>query len=159
MTRRSDITSCLVALVLLTRVVRADAPVSQYRAFGASDVVINDVFTDLEWDREASEELTDTPSDDRCSNATPPKRRPTVRELLSIVDEVRHKEQVAGKPVDLAVDGPAFGGKFATRGLFWTSTKGNMAGFRLLVDLQTGEVSTAVDTNVKARVRCVRYLP
>jgi hypothetical protein len=162
MMRRTEITSCLIAIALLTRAVRADAPLAQYKPFDASDRVIVDLFTGLEWDRSIEPTLrTAGASDTFCVNAG--KRRPTVKELLSIVDEVRHKEQVGGKAVELAVDGAAFGGRqFAVDGWFWSSTlnKDNIA---LQVSIQSGAVRIPKPgqqpDELTARVRCVRYLP
>jgi hypothetical protein len=161
MMRRAEITSYLIALVLLVRSVRADAPLEQYKTFGAGDRVIIDTQTNLEWDRKTSGRFSEAGARTACaaSGQDPERRLPTVKELLSIVDEVRHKEQIGIEPVELAVDGAAFGGMmYAARGDFWTSTQGGTGGFRLLVNIETGEVSTAT-MGTTASVRCVRYFP
>lgn len=142
--------------LLVSSFVLGDAPVDQYAPFDKDSLTIRDNYTRLTWDRDVSAELTDVAATGYCKSGT---RLPSVKELLSIVDEVRHKEQVNGKEVVLAVDGPAFGGAKATTGWFFSSTRVRpVVNLRLLVEIGTGEVRVAKDGE-KARVRCVSYQP
>jgi hypothetical protein len=154
-------TGSLAALgLLLTATASADAPVNQYETFVSTSTVIADRNTRLEWDRTLSSPLSFEAARLGCENAG--KRLPTVKELLSLVDEQRHREFISKRAVDYALDGRAFGGDYAREGQVWTATQSadTSTGRRFAVSLQTGEaLPLDAVTDKGVYVRCVRYKP
>jgi hypothetical protein len=149
----------LFGVASLISLARADAPRDQYETFTAQSDVVNDRFTGLTWDRRAlsqGAELDYVSAEGACK---PNARLPSVKELLSIVDERRHSEQIGNAEVSLSIDAAAFGGIFATKGRFWTRTlaSDNKAS-RFTVNIESGEARTLAPTEL-AKVRCVTYSP
>jgi Protein of unknown function (DUF1566) len=139
------------AAVVLAAVVRADAPPDQYGPFDQATPTITDRFTNLVWDRYVSGAVTFPQATLLCGA---PKRLPTVKELLTLVDEVPHLEydDASGTLVPKAIDANAFPGTPAA--LFWTAST-TATGQVFLVDFSSGKTGTFGAGNT-AYYRCVR---
>ena len=128
----------------------ADAPAGQYKAFDASSTEIVDNHTGLVWQR--GQTLRPQPSRaDIAAACTGDFRAPTVKELLTLVDERPHKFFSAGAEADRYIDPRAFpntplDAAFASLSPndFWT------------VDFKTGQASRATNAPAKLYVRCVK---
>ncbi len=135
------------------------APLDQYEFFVRTDLVVKDRKTQLSWARNVSREVAYDPSngcDSRTELGTG-RRYPSVKELLTLVDEYPHDTYESGTIVQRAIDRSAFdGGGFSTPTDFayWTSTPAG-AGRVWVVDFRTGEV-TPKSTADKAHLRCVK---
>jgi hypothetical protein len=148
----------LAALFFLVVPAAADAPVGQYERFDSDTITIKDTKTLLEWDRRNI--VRDSPQDLarlNCSTRTanPKYRLPTVKELLTIVDEQPHDEYEFGAEVSKMIDQPAFDGTPIDLP-YWSSTPAGPGKF-WTVSFKTGLMeargSTASD---KGNARCVR---
>lgn len=153
----------LVAAIVFVLPVAADAPISgaerQYDVFGPTDVTITDRFTGLKWSRPkqgASYPVeTKALAETRCAAAS--SRLPTVKELLTLVDEEPHAEYVQEnlRNEPRYIDGRAFRGTppdFA----FWTSTKPAVGSGTFTVDFATGLVDKATGPSDPRAVLCVK---
>jgi hypothetical protein len=86
----------LVSVALYASTALANAPPDQYRLFSAADPYIVDVFTNLTWQRQVV--LLDTwqAAQAYCDTLSLPPgspwRLPSVKELLTLVDETPHGE-------------------------------------------------------------------
>jgi len=130
----------------------ANAPADQYSFFARDDTHIQDNFTHLDWDRGASGPDTQANAATACGGAG--KRLPTVKELLTLVDENVHEEFDPGTKtiVTKAIDPNAFPQTPAVE--FWTSTLGTNAGKFRTVDFESG-VTSQRSTGLLA-YRCVK---
>lgn len=152
----------LVALALAAPVF-ADAPIGgreqQYENFIGGDTIITDRFTGLEWDRPVVSELSPYPAamtfNDAKNACTGGKRLPSLKELLTIVDETPHDEYEQGVLVGRFIDRSAFGRTPPEE--FWTSS---FIGTRVrTVSFKDGMTYDLDPTSTnKARVRCVRFV-
>ena len=149
MKRLPTLAGAFVAALLATAV-RADAPPDQYAPFDQATPTITDRFTHLQWDRYVSSAVTYAQASVLCQ---PPRRLPTVKELLTLVDEVPHLEydDASGTLVPKAIDANAFPQTPAA--LFWTSTTAGPQVF--LVDFGSGETGIFGAGNT-AYYRCVQ---
>jgi hypothetical protein len=149
----------LATLVLLVALpVAADAPRDppQYDPFDKDTTTIKDNFTKLEWDRRPSGSgVTHDVASGTCGK-DPSWRLPTVKELLSIVDEEPHLEYEFGKNVSKTIDQLAFPDTDVSNA-YWTLTPGDgtHAGMHWVVDFTTGKTSLQVDS-ARGNYRCVR---
>ena len=77
---------------------RADAPLDQYLTFPPNDPTIIDRQTGLTWQRAPMGPMDVTAASTACAGVTLPGnwRLPTMKELLTIVDETPHKEHDDG---------------------------------------------------------------
>lgn len=151
------IVAAAASFVFLSVTANADAPPDQYDTFGKTTVRIRDRWTLLRWDRFDVTMHTGTLADDEkfCQSAPSlgaPGRLPTVKELLTLVDETPHDEVSTGtgKAEPRAIDRNAF--PATPVDLPYATTSGLPNEF-WLVDFSTGVVT--VGTAVPHYVRCV----
>jgi hypothetical protein len=150
----------VVAALLFVVPAAADAPATQYERFDQDSATIKDSFTKLEWDRNGvirgvSEDVADA----GCSFVASLEntgRLPTVKELLTIVDESPHNEYDFKSVVAKFYDQGAFDGTPIDLP-YWTSTPAASAGVDMFwtVDFGTGLMHPLAKTG-KANARCVR---
>jgi hypothetical protein len=151
----------LVAL-LLALPAAADAPRDppQYDAFDADSLTIKDNFTKLEWDRRAVlSRVSYGAAELGCPGLTTLQnvgRLPTVKELLTILDEEPHTEYEFGKYVAKMIDSLAFDGT-PVDVPYWTSSPAG-GGKVWMVSFATGAMTPVLstDNNAKGNARCVR---
>ena len=152
----------VLGFLAVTLPAMADAPPLQYLGFDHDAVEITDRQTTLVWARSSVLKFT-TPGDGRsfCDLTVFPKmngRVPTVKELLTLVDEEPHVEYDSryGPPfVQKSIDPLAFAdSRTPTDKPYWTSTAAPGGKF-WTVDFTTGktEARTAPES---LYVRCVR---
>jgi hypothetical protein len=147
----------LFVALAVTMPVLADAPTEgpdrQYDPFTASDKVISDSFTKLVWDRPSSYPPLMSHDAAVAFCGLGPRRLPTLKELLTLVDEEPHFEYDGTQNTQRMIDPRAFHGTPPEP--FWTSTflAGPGAGFAT-VEFVTGGTSYSSVTDSK-RVRCV----
>lgn len=146
------------ALALCTAtLVRADAPAGQYLPFDGNVPTVTDAFTTLTWDRAVVGPAAYLGAQGMCPY---PSRLPTLKELLTIVDESPHNyESQNGAYPYRYVDGSAFHGTPIDKA-FWTLTPSVKNSFgaaskAFTVDFGTGGV-VEQDTTSQFYVRCVR---
>jgi hypothetical protein len=153
MKRRSVTTAALFITVAWSLSAAADAPTSgpdqQYADFASADTSITDQWTKLVWDRTALKTFA-------LASASCPAglRVPTVKELLTLVDEAPHFDYDVNKLVQKNIDQRAFSntpGSFP----FWTSTP-YQSNQHWTVDFTTGETGHTLDGDTRF-VRCVRF--
>ncbi|MCW5836997.1 MAG: DUF1566 domain-containing protein [Labilithrix sp.] len=153
----------LVALVALP--VSADAPEGQYPEFIGQNQRIRDLKTKLVWERSVSpavspsvlpSPLTFAEAGTVCTGGT---RLPTLKELLSLVDEEPHfvYDLDQKKNVIKYIDRQAFGTHTPIDTGYWTSSAGSPTQ-AWSVDFGTGETSLA-NLSDRRYVRCVRFVP
>ncbi len=152
--RRAVAMGCVVA-ALCTLVADARAPSGQYETFGPTDDTIADAKTKLTWQRVVSaERFSWASASQACGTRTlggKPARLPTVKELLTIVDEDVNLVYVGTDVLDSrAIDKFAFPDTPGT--YFWTSTK--LGGDALVVDFRYGNTQPLA-LDLKVAVRCV----
>ncbi len=144
--------------VALAPAVSADAPVGgpdqQYANFVRTDSIITDRWTKLQWERPVPARKT---FDEAKAYCKAPMRLPSLKELLTLVDEEGHEFYDEDK---LAVgrryiDRLAFPNTPAEP--FWTSSRKG-SGDYWTVDFATGETGFSASTTPR-RVRCVHYVP
>ncbi|HVH41018.1 MAG TPA: DUF1566 domain-containing protein [Labilithrix sp.] len=160
--RRVGIAARAVVVALaLAAPVFADAPISgvdqQYENFDSRDTFIKDRFTHLVWDRPADPYPAAMTFDAAKVSCPGTMRLPSLKELLTLVDETPHQEYDTTKGVNVArnIDEPAFRGTPPED--FWTSSSD---GTRIwTVDFSDGATRTVNPGNTVARVRCVDYQP
>lgn len=152
----------MLVIAAFTLPVAADAPIAgpdkQYDDFSSSAKSITDRFTHLVWDRPSVNPSYPSARNfaaakASCLNTT---RLPSLKELLTLVDEAPHFEYEVNKTVSKAIDPNAFAKTPSDVG-FWTSTPHPQGGFWTVsfADGSTGQASPG-----DARyVRCVEYVP
>ncbi len=150
----------LVAVVILVGVpASAVAPVEQYEFFDSASLLIEDKKTLLDWERDAIKDQAHADIGTIC--ASRPNlaggRVPTVKELLTIVDEAPHNYYDTDRPqpinVTRAIDPSAFPDT-PTDKKYWSSTSAGV-GLVWTVNFETGAVETAT-TGEMLHLRCVR---
>lgn len=152
--RRSRIVLAVLAVALPAV---ADAPENQYGQFDGSAQEVTDQFTGLHWDRRRVQQFTHADADPYCNQTVfmGSGRVPTVKELLTLVDEEPHEEyDGARKPPQffVSIDPNAFP-KPATGAAYWTSTPGP-DGRVWTVEFTSGRTALA-DPVLPLNVRCV----
>lgn len=106
----------LAGLGLLALQARGDAPIAQYESFDKAQLFIIDLKTHLRWQRFVSgtPETNVADAETYCKNLTailgPGSRLPTVKELLTLVDEEPHEEFVENTASLRYIDRNAFAG-------------------------------------------------
>jgi hypothetical protein len=147
----------LIALVLCAAPVLADAPIGQYEPFIGSTTTIRDSFTKLEWERNnapRTKRLWASAQGSACSTFG---RLPTVKELLTLVDEQPHSEYEFGKTVQKTIDQNAFGDFTAEDAPYWTSTPTDVSGERWGVSFRDGTMARLKENDATGfYVRCVK---
>jgi hypothetical protein len=150
--RRSRLAA--LALVALTSGIvapaLATAPVDQYGLFDAQDSVIHDTFTKLRWERRVSSmRVSNAGAITYCSSLALDNggwRVPTVKELLTIVDEELHPVLESGLVVQKAIDVNAFPA---------TPSETFRAADLFCVDFSSGNARSC-NAGDGLRVRCVK---
>jgi hypothetical protein len=141
----------------------ADAPKGQYGQFDKDSTEIEDRQTTLVWDRgQVIKQVNPVQAQGYCDSTVFPAnngRVPTVKELLTLVDEDPHTEYDSKfKPpnVQKNIDQLAFAdNKSPVDKPYWTSTPGINAGEWWTVDFSTGKTLPRPATE-PLYVRCVR---
>lgn len=150
----------LAATFLVVGTAGATAPRDQYEPFDRNTLVIVDKQTRLGWartvERNAGFNLAN--GCDARSELGPGRRYPSVKELLTLVDETPHNTYENAQIVSKSIDPDAFdGANFPTSidAKYWTSTPAG-PGQVWVVDFATGDV-TAQPTGAGsfAHLRCV----
>jgi hypothetical protein len=155
--RRRLLPRAVVTLLVLALPAAADAPPDQYDRFDAGSVTIKDVFTRLEWDRRGVlEGVTHAAASGGC--ALPGVlggvgRLPTIKELLTILDEAPHDEYEFGRVVSKHLDGAAFAGAPVDLP-YWSSTPA-APGTVWALDFGTGLMEQLPTATGKGHARCV----
>ena len=159
-TRRRLTLRPIIFVAALTAPALADAPIGQngqYDTFTESDSTITDKQTQLKWQRTATSNISH--DDAVVSCAVRGMRLPTIKELLTLVDEAPHMEYAGTRETPLSTDTAAFGGKDPT-GNQVTPTGAEYVsqtivnGKVLTLDFSTGLTSTAATTDNR-NLRCV----
>jgi hypothetical protein len=158
--RRLRATLAAGAVVALTTLARADAPMDQYDLFNGSSDVIEDQRTGLTWQRTASPTpVTQEGAFTVCASLsldslTSGWRVPSYKELLTLVDEAPHTEYEDGQLVEKAIDPNAFP-NIAVDHAYWTSSPYTLQGASAYtVSFDTG--LPAFDETIHSNyVRCV----
>lgn len=136
------------------------APADQYETFDRTSLIVTDAKTRLVWARVVTQQATFAQTTDACTNRfelLAGRRLPSVKELLTLVDEYPHDVYENGRELKRAIDQQAFdGGQFTTPTdkPYWTSTPAGPNRY-WVVDFATGETTTRA-VGEAAHVRCVR---
>jgi hypothetical protein len=151
----------LVALCLATPAL-ADAPKGpngQYENFVYEDQQIKDRWTKLRWRRRVTGLVTHAVATTNCANLGNGHRLPTVKELLTLVDEEPNREYdtVKLQNVNKYIDDEVFP-ETPTNAPFWTSSIKPGTTRAYTVDFATGEANDDT-TTATAYYRCVQYDP
>jgi hypothetical protein len=160
MKKRRLLPRAVLAAVLLAIPAAADAPRDQYEPFDGDTPTIKDNFTKLEWDRRGVvANVTFGPAGAGCSFIASLEgvgRLPTIKELLTILDEEPHEEYEFSKLVTKHIDAVAFPST-AVDLPYWSSTPG-AAGKVWVLSFATGRMDqlSTTDPVAKANARCVR---
>ena len=158
MSRIRIATRAVLLALALAAPVFADAPIGgadqQYANFTSDDRFITDRQTHLRWDRPLDPYPDVLDFAQARATCTGNRRLPSLKELLTIVDETPHVEYDDGVLVARYIDRSAFGNTPPEE--FWTSS---MSGTMVwVVDFNDGSTNVVVPANKKARVRCVEYV-
>jgi len=149
MNKLRQVLPLIAGLSLLALAARGDAPVDQYAAFNKDDLTIIDKATALEWQRNVLQ-ATDLKTAAAKCNSLPggPFRLPTVKELLTLVDEFPHQEFDGVRAIDRnAFPGTPVPMAFATLGSNW------------VVYFDTGRAESVTTLPNPLAVRCVFAKP
>ncbi len=154
-------------IVFVTALASANAPGDQYDLFSSSQSFITDPHTKLEWQRYATPKwmkVDHLTAQSTCATATSSTggkyRLPTVRELLTLVDEDLDNawDPEAGATVPTHIDPNAF--PTTPSDVFWTMSPGtSQAGYFKVVNFGTGETGELLGTDLVAYVRCTIESP
>jgi hypothetical protein len=131
------------------------APDDQYDPFTYQSRRIKDRKTKLQWERGVSAPMSFA---DATAYCTTPTRLPTLKELLTLVDEVPHLdyEPDEGRNVQKMIDPSAFSDETPVDRAYWTSTRSGTNAFT--VDFGDGTTSAASVADLR-RARCVQFIP
>ena len=146
-------TLLMFALVLSAAPVLADAPIGQYAQFVSDDVTIKDTKTLLEWERKSLREKRNFAA--ATTGCLGFGRLPTVKELLTLVDEQPHQEYEFGKTVTKTIDQNAFGSYTAEDAAYWSSTPTGGANERWGVSFKDGTMVKLSESG-QGYARCVK---
>jgi hypothetical protein len=160
MNKRTFLPRAVLAALLLTLPAAADAPTNppQYAQFTSDSATIKDNFTLLEWDRRpAATTATWDVARVGCAGLVslgPTGRLPTIKELLTIVDEEPHDEFEFGAVVPKMIDALAFADT-PVDAPYWSSTSAGGDKYWTL-DFKTGLMAALSKTQQAGFARCVR---
>ncbi|MDB5213880.1 MAG: hypothetical protein JWO86_1807 [Myxococcaceae bacterium] len=158
MNKRKLLPRAVLVAILLALPAAADAPPTQYDRFDADSLTIKDTFTKIEWDRKGVFKSDFNGAAGNCALLTSLQssgRLPSVKELLTLVDEEPHLEYEFNDNVPKMIDRGAFGGT-PIDSPYWTSTPANAAGDMVwTVSFKTGLMSPIAKTSM-ANARCMR---
>jgi hypothetical protein len=160
--RKRKLAFCMLLVVVAFALpVAADAPTSgpdkQYEDFDGQDRSIKDRFTKLVWDRPTGFYPGVKNWLDAKNSCPGTMRLPSLKELLTLVDEDPHEEYEVNRLVPKAIDKPAFS-KTPTDSAFWTSSKKEGSNEYWTVNFADGTTGSAQATDTR-RVRCVEFVP
>jgi hypothetical protein len=147
------------AVLLVAPMVAAEAPIGtdpQYEAYTRFTPEIVDRKTALTWERfTLPTEVDLATATSHCASFGG--RVPTVKELLTIVDEDPHEyyDQKLARVVSKAISQGAFGENTQPRA-YWTSTPADVADETWGVDFEDGTTARLKTSSGKAFLRCVR---
>jgi hypothetical protein len=152
--RRKLLPRTVFGLLLLVVPAAADAPADQYDPFLRDAVTLTDHWTTLTWYRAVESRASVDLAAAYCNTlphtgAAP--TLPTVKELLTIVDEEPHQEYVGHDIVSKMIDGYAFPNT-PVDAPYWTSTPASAGGY-WTVNFATG---VTAPSSGPAYVRCVK---
>jgi hypothetical protein len=158
----------VLAVFFVALPVAADAPIEppserQYEDFTDQDQRIVDHFTRLAWARNVPAPMNHNDARTFCSGGAPPVRLPTLKELLTLVDEEPNPvyDIAQGREIVKHIDRRAFGGVVGQRApvdlAYWTSSL-DTNGRVFTVSFADATTITEMPT-VQLRVRCVQALP
>jgi Protein of unknown function (DUF1566) len=147
--------SLAIPLVLVAVPVLADAPADQYSPYVRADLDIVDTKTFLKWRRSVVLGLSFTDAANTATSCPDPAYRlPTMKELLTLVDEQPHDEYEDGGLVSRTIDRSAFPLTPAVE--FWSSSDYAIDPSQAwVVDFRTGAATPRSKTDTHA-VRCVQ---
>ena len=148
----------LAAMVLVALPSAADAPRDppQYDRFDGDSTIIKDLRTRVEWDRRAILEKKNLAEADLYCSALPSLpsgRLPSIKELLTILDEEPHNEYEFGKLVPKMIDALAFADTPVDLP-YWSSSPTGTGSYWAL-SFKTGLMVPLADT-AQANARCIR---
>lgn len=144
-----------VVLGLSVTPVLAGAPADQYDPFVRADTNVTDHWTTLIWERTARGPATFSAAKATCLALPDVERLPTMKELLTLVDEVPHDEYENGHLVSRSIDQSAFPG--TPPEAFWSGTRNAANGSQAwVVNFKTGAASLSDATTATHWYRCVR---
>jgi hypothetical protein len=142
----------VLGLALVVIPAAADAPPDQYEQFDRDTPEIHDLHTTLRWQRSVGPSpVTYAQAEIACQGFGG--TLPTVKELLTIVDEEPHQEYEGRQIVSKMIDGQAFPSTPIGQP-FWTLTPSGATKY-WTVSFADGTTST-VDATGTAYVRCVK---
>ena len=144
----------LIVTVSVSLAARAEAPPDQYLTFPPSETKITDHQTGLTWQRTPTGPFDVTTASGECAKVSLGGvwRLPTMKELLTIVDETPHKEhEDGGGEPERYIDANAF---FATPAakFLGADSDANRAWY---VDFGTGQAGVETSPG-QYYIRCVR---
>ena len=146
-------TPLMFALVLCAAPVLADAPVGQYQQFVKETDTIEDLRTLLAWERFSQRQTKNfSGATTACVSFG---RLPTVKELLTLVDEQPHQEYEFGKTVSKTIDQNAFGSYTGEDAPYWSSTPTGVANEYWGVSFKDGTMARLKSTDL-GYARCVK---
>lgn len=152
--------ACVMGTALAAYPDSAGAPLDQYENFDRTDPILTDAKTRLVWARVVSTQVAFAGTSNAClqrGELGAGRRLPTVKELLTLVDEFPHERYEGGRVVSKFIDPQAFSGSTYVTPVdfpYWTSTSAG-SGRYWTVDFATGEVVARAATDL-GHVRCVR---
>jgi hypothetical protein len=157
MMKRKLLPRAILAAILLTLPAAADAPQDQYARFDGDSATIMDTFTKLEWDRKAVFKSNYDGAAGNCallSSLLSAGRLPSVKELLTILDEEPHQEYEFGMLVPKMIDALAFADT-PVDFPYWTSTPAPGVDMFWTVSFKTG-LMTAQAKTAQGNARCMK---
>jgi hypothetical protein len=160
MKKRKLLPRVVLGALLLALPAAADAPTMppQYAQFDADSATIKDNFTRLEWDRRAIvQNVTYAVGESGCSflaTLQSTGRLPSIKELLTILDEEPHTEYEFSALVAKMIDAPAFADTPVDLP-YWSSTPAPGVDRYWTLSFKTGLMEARLKTD-KAHARCVR---
>lgn len=158
--RSSLLRLCFAAILVATPALAADktadhAPPDQYLPFDKNAKIISDQKTKIEWDRTATKQPFAVLNAACLSSPVSGARVPTVKELLTIVDEEPHLEYEFGKEQVKLIDQSAFPNTPVDLP-HWSQTPGSDPANTVLgVDFKTGMI-VDMPTSGQGYIRCMK---
>jgi hypothetical protein len=158
MNKRKLLPRAVLVAILLALPAAADAPPTQYDRFDSDSATIRDTFTKIEWDRRGVIKSNYDGASGGCAVVTTlmgSGRLPSLKELLTIVDEEPHLEYEFGSNVSKMIDRGAFADTPVDLP-YWTSTPATAAGDTFwTVSFKTG-LMAPLAMGSTAYARCMR---
>jgi hypothetical protein len=141
------------ALVLCAPPLLADAPTTQYAQFTSDDDTIKDNKTFLEWERKSLRQTKNFSA--AATGCVGFGRLPTVKELLTLVDEQPYQEYEFGKTVTKHIDQNAFGSYTGEDAPYWSGTPTGTGNERWGVSFKDGTMVRMAESSA-GYARCVK---